>query len=86
MGGGCIHGYSFASQNKLVKVVKCCSSTLPSVQNEGCSDDGLTLETSAIHQLTSNAKNISDQPLVDTNPYLAYSPKQKKNSFFQTSL
>ena len=45
-----------------------------------CSDEGLTLETSAKHHIPP-ATNIPYQPCW-SNPYLAYSPTQK-NSFFQ---
>ena len=43
-----------------------------------CSDEGLTLETSATHHIP-QAKNMPYQPLVDqTHRYSAYSPTQKK--------
>ena len=62
------------------------SSVSPSSEQTGelhnspvCSDEGLTLETSAKHHIP-QATNIPYQPCW-SNPYLAYSPTQK-NSFF----
>ena len=49
-----------------------------------CSDEELTLETSAAHHIP-QAKNIPYQPLLIkpwSNPYSAYSPTQKKTHFF----
>ena len=48
-----------------------------------CSDEGLTLETSAKHHIP-QATNIPYQPCW-SNPYSAYSPTQK-TVFFKTSL
>ena len=49
-----------------------------------CSDVGLTLERSAIHQ-TSPVVNITYQPLL-TKLLTAYWPTQKKNNFLKTNL
>ena len=57
------------------------SSVSPSSkQTQVCSDEGLTLETSAKHHIP-QATNIPYQPSW-SNPYSACSPTQK-NSFFQ---
>ena len=71
----------------------CCSTSNTCLSSEmttirvpiplSASNKGLTLETSAKHHIP-QATNIPYQPCW-SNPYLAYSPTQKKQFFFKTS-